>query len=186
VLRLISLLAAWLAALAGPGVVQEQTRLAAPGGATAVRCAARPGPLVQVLYVRPAGRLDRYRSYLPFLGGWAVDADRALFEHHGRHLSFVQGDGCRLDVRRVAVPAGAAASLGATVQALRARGYDRPGRTYLAFVDTDVLACSASRPGYVRIDAGCWFSTVAGGVAAAELLKSYTVSGSARSTSRRP
>jgi len=47
----------------------------------------------------------------------------------------------------------------------------RPDRTYLAFVDADVLACSASRPGYVRIDASCWFSTVAGGVAAAELLK---------------
>ena len=77
-LRLISLLAAWLAAAAGPGAVQEQTRLAAPGGATTVRCAPGPGPRVQVLYVLPAGRPDRYRSYLPFLGGWAVDADRAL------------------------------------------------------------------------------------------------------------
>ena len=169
-LRLISLLAAWLAAAAGPSAVQEQTRLAAPGGATTVRCAAGPGPLVQVLYVLPAGRPDRYRSYLPFLGGWAVDADRALSEHQGRHVTYVQDRRCTLDVQRVTVPARSAASLAATVQALRARGYDRPGRSYLAFVDAEVLACSASRPGYVRIDAGCWFSTVAGGVAAAELL----------------
>ena len=56
------------------------------------------------------------------------------------------------------------------MQALRAQGFDRRGRTYLAFVDAEVLPCSASGPGYVRIDAGCWFSTVAGGIAAAELL----------------
>ena len=169
--RLIALLAAWLAAAAGPADVQERTRQAAPGGATTVRCAAGTGPRVQVLYVLPAGRRDRYRAYLPFVGGWAVDADRALTEHHGRHVTYLQNRRCVLDVRRVPVPARAADGLAATVRALRARGYDRPDRTYLAFVDADVLACSASRPGYVRIDASCWFSTVAGGVAAAELLK---------------
>src|SRR4051812_42432023 len=62
----------------GPSVNQERTRLALPGGVTRVRCDGdgRTGQRLQVLYVRAADRPDRFTSYLPFLGGWAVDADR--------------------------------------------------------------------------------------------------------------
>jgi hypothetical protein len=169
-LQLISALAALLAFAFGPSVTQERTRLATPDGTTTVRCGSG-GQRVQVLYVRAEGRPDRYRTYLPFIGGWAVDADRTLREHGHRGVAFVERPGCVLDVRRVMVPAGADRTLAGSIAAVAARGYDRPGRIYLLFVDAGALPCGAARPGFARVDTGCWFSTVAGAVVAQQLLR---------------
>ncbi|MBA2625179.1 MAG: carboxypeptidase regulatory-like domain-containing protein, partial [Acidimicrobiia bacterium] len=130
----------------------------------------------QVLYARAADVPDRSRRFLPSIRAWAAGAD-AIYDDSAaetggrRRIRFVHDAECALDVDAVELHPGADDDFDATVAALRAAGYDRRDRVYLAFVDATAYCGIASvegddhpdptnanndGPAFARVDAGCW------------------------------
>ena len=137
------------------------------------------GNRVQAVYAYAAGGVDNYDEIAPFIRLWAgvVDAvfnDSAAETGGVRHVRFVTGSGCTLDVAKVALSPAGIASLGGTAAELAAQGFDRPDRKYLVWVDAyrfcglatvkrddrpspDNANNGDGEPGMVaRIDRGCW------------------------------
>jgi hypothetical protein len=142
------------------------------------------GYRVQVLYVYPDNQTSRFNdSLVAKLRVLAAQADqifRASAEETGaaRNLRFFHdaGEPCQLTVADVKIPAGSIGRFDTMITQLRAQGYNRTDRIYLAFTDAtnycgvgtlwnDDRANSAnwnySGPSYSRVDAGCWTGMVA-------------------------
>ncbi len=131
------------------------------------------------MYAYPAAGADNYDEIAPFVRLWAGVVD-AVFNDSGaetggvRHVRFVTGPGCTLDVAKVALSPAGIASLGGTAAELAAQGFDRPDRKYLVWVDAyrfcgvatvelddrpspDNANNGDGNPGMVaRVDRGCW------------------------------
>ena len=139
---------------------------------------------VQVLYVFPDNTTSQFDPTLEqSLRGLAGQADQIFqksAEETGsvRNLRFVQESGvlCQPDVAEVRVSAASIARFDTVIAALKAQGFNRTDRIYLAFTDAfvycgistiwdDDRAYSAnwnySGPSYSRVDAGCWSGKVA-------------------------
>lgn len=137
------------------------------------------GNRVQAVYAYAADGSDHYDEIAPFIRLWAgvVDGvfnDSAAETGGVRHVRFVTGPGCTLDVAKVALSPAGIASLGGTAAELAAQGLDRPDRKYLVWVDAyrfcglatvkpddrpspDNANNGDGEPGMVaRIDRGCW------------------------------
>jgi hypothetical protein len=143
------------------------------------------GKRIQVLYVRGTDTASRFAQYLESFRAWAAGVDDiydASAQETGgsRHVRFVTTADCVVDVQEAEVPSAAMADFGATINALRALGYNRSDRKYMIFADVNVYCGigsfagddrpgtvnrSNSGPSYGRSDSGCW----APGVAAHEL-----------------
>jgi hypothetical protein len=142
------------------------------------------GYRVQVLYVYPDNKSSQFNPGLVMkLRGLAAQADQIFqksAEETGavRNLRFVHepGESCQPSVAEVRIPAGSIAGFDTMIAQLRAQGYNRTDRIYLAFTDAtnycgvgtlwnDDRANSAnwnySGPSYSRVDAGCWTGMVA-------------------------
>lgn len=136
----------------------------------------KSGKRVQVMYVRAANAADSYATWLDRFRqiannvGFLYDAS-AYITGGNRLINYVVTPDCRIDVLKVQIPAGADASLGATVKALSELGYNSPDRKYLIFMESTVYCGIATvvndsqpgpanrsnhRPGYARVDRGCW------------------------------
>ena len=149
--------------------------------ASAARCIGdgTTGNRVQAVYAYPADGVDHHEKIAPFIRLWAgvVDTvfnDSAAETGGVRHVRFVTGRDCTVDVAKVALSPGGIASLGGTAAELAAQGFDRPDRKYLVWVDAYEFCGLATvkpddrpsannanngdgQPGMVaRIDRGCW------------------------------
>jgi hypothetical protein len=141
------------------------------------------GKRVEVVYLRPADKTDRFATVKDALGQYAVRADRQLnasaAETGGsRHWRFVtEADPagsapCVLKITKVDVGSADDDSFDASITALKSRGYNRADRKYLIFGESNVYCgigtvYGDSQPGqananngfyaqYARADAGCW------------------------------
>jgi hypothetical protein len=141
------------------------------------------GKRVEVLYVRPADKADRFASIKDALGQYVVRADRQLNASaaetgDSRHWRFVTDPdpagaaACVLRITKVDVGSADDDSFDASVAALKARGFNQAGRKYLMFTESNVYCGIGSiyrdsQPGqanvnngtypqYARADAGCW------------------------------
>ena len=161
------------------------TSVAPTNGTGAIVCTGDgvTGKRVEVLYVRPADKIDRFDSIKDALGQYVVRADRQLNASaaetgQSRHWRFVTDPDpagsapCVLRIAKVEVGSADDDSFDASVNALKARGYNQAGRKYLMFVESGVYCGIGSlyrdsQPGqsninngtypqYARADAGCW------------------------------
>jgi hypothetical protein len=163
-------------------VVELATATAAAGGrASAVPCTGdgTTGNRVQAVYAYPAEGDDNYHELAPFIRLWAGVVDTAVNDSAAetggvRHVRFVTGPDCTLDVAKVALSPAGIADLGGTAAELAAQGLDRSDRKYLVWVDAyrfcglatvkpddrptpDNANNGDGQPGSVaRIDRGCW------------------------------
>jgi hypothetical protein len=139
------------------------------------------GKRVQVLYVRDAGTASQFSKYLESFRTWSAGVDtiyNASAQETGgeRHVRFVTTADCKVDVREVELPAGGMATFDATINGLKALGYNRTDRKYMIFGDAKVYCGigtfagdtqpgeknrSNGGPGYGRSDSGCWSPSVA-------------------------
>ena len=138
------------------------------------------GNRVQVLYVRPSDVPSRAGAHAT-IRGVASRADRifrdgAAETGGARSIRFVHSADCALSVTEVVVPPAARSSFAATIEAVRAKGYDSTSRKYLMFMDASVLCGvgtvvpddrreAANRnnvgPSYARVDLACWTPDIA-------------------------
>lgn len=138
----------------------------------------RSGPRVQAVYAHAADVPSRYTEVLSLVRQYAADvSDRLNYAAGragaGRLLRFVtSGSPCVLAVDNVTLDRTGDDSFANTVAELRARGYDRPDRKYLVWVDAAVGICGLAhvyqddRPTsdnrnaqgnmFARVDASCW------------------------------
>ncbi len=136
------------------------------------------GDRVQVLYIREASTPGRYADLLPSLRSFVADVDDTFAVSSptsGRRVRWVQDGACVPVLPEVVVADGALtgnAGLGALVPALRAAGYGRADRKYLAFADASTLcgigqmvqdsdptsanANNGAVAQYARVDTACW------------------------------
>lgn len=136
----------------------------------------KSGKRVQVMYVRAQNAADSYNTWLDRFRqiadnvGFLYDAS-AYITGGNRLVNFVVTPDCQIDVLKVQIPEGADANLAATVKALTDLGYNSPDRKYLIFMESTVYCGIATvvndsqpgpenrsnhRPGYARVDRGCW------------------------------
>ncbi len=167
------------------------------------------GDRVQVAYVTQVGGTDRFASVLPALQSYVADVDdvmgvSAAETGGGRRVRWVTDAACVPTVLHVVLPAG---SLGlatdsdggftATINAMKALGYNANDHKYLMFVEANNLcgiaqvyptSAKASNynngyaPMFARVDNSCWTSTYHS-VAAHELMHTL---GSVQSDSGHP
>jgi hypothetical protein len=153
----------------------------ASAAAGSVRCSGdgQSGNRVQAVYAYPAGGADNYGEIAPYIRRWAgvVDTvfnDSAALTGGVRHVRYVTGPDCILDVAKVALSESGVGSLAGTAADLASQGFDRSDRRYLVWVDeyrfcglatvqpddrptADNANNGGSQPGFVgRIDRGCW------------------------------
>lgn len=139
------------------------------------------GYRVQAMYVVEQSRANRYASMASTFKLWAAGVDdvvnrSAALTGGVRHLRYVTepdgAGGCTAKVLNVTVPDGSMSSFGATINAVKALGYDNPARKYMMWTDANVLCGIAttypydtdgqgnpnngSYAQYARTDAGCW------------------------------
>jgi hypothetical protein len=137
------------------------------------------GKRVQAVYAYPASGADHYDAVAPFIRLWAGMVDTVFNDSAAetggiRHVRYVTGSDCAVDVAKVALSPAGIASLGGTAAELAAQGFDRPDRKYLVWVDAYVYCGLATvkpddrpwqsnanngdgQPGMVaRVDRGCW------------------------------
>jgi len=135
------------------------------------------GNRVQVIYAFEQGKPDRYNDLLPLLRSWVADVDDtfALSSRKtggGLRVRWVHAN-CVPDIKREVLPAGAlyGDDINVMIEALDARGYNRPTRKYLVFADATRL-CGIGQmypdsdknsnlndgayPMFARVDSGCW------------------------------
>ncbi|MGH8972051.1 MAG: hypothetical protein ACRD0C_02475 [Acidimicrobiia bacterium] len=104
----------------------------------------RDGNRVQAIYAVPSDRPERYEDTVDDIRRWAAQTDSvfvssAALYGETRHVRFVTDSRCRLVVERVVLSPAADDNFRATVLELAARGYHRPDRRYLVWMDSDVL-----------------------------------------------
>jgi hypothetical protein len=149
------------------------------GGSIACTGDGVSGNRVQAVYAYPADGPDNYDQIAPYVRRWAAMADRAINDSAAetggvRHIRYVTGPDCQVDVARVALTPEGVASLPGTAADLYAQGLNRPDRKYLVWVDAYVYCGMATvkpddRPGQdnanngdgepgmvARVDRGCW------------------------------
>ncbi|MFI5909019.1 ricin-type beta-trefoil lectin domain protein [Dactylosporangium sp. NPDC051541] len=152
-------------------------------GASGVACDGDgvTGKRVQVLYVRDVNTASQFAKYFESFRTWSAGVDtiyNASAQETGgeRHVRFVTTADCKVDVREVELPAGGLATFDATINGLKALGYNRTDRKYMIFGDSKVYCGigtwagdtqagvnnrSNGGPGYGRSDSGCWAASVA-------------------------
>lgn len=134
------------------------------------------GKRVQAVYAVAADRTDRYVGLVETIRQDAKNVD-AIFNSSAaatggvRHVRFVTGTGCAVDVAHVVLSAGGDDSFTNTMNELNAQGFNRTDRKYLVWVDANVYCGIAnvsgddrktasnwnnSGPDYARSDVGCW------------------------------
>jgi len=168
---------------AGVAGTTPGTTVAPTDGSGAVVCDGDgvTGKRIQGLYVVASDKIDRFADVRATLGQAAIRADAqyngsARQNGAARHLRFVTAPdgagGCTLDLRKVVVAPAGDDTFGATVDAVRAQGYNRADRKYMMWVDANVYCGIGSiyidsQPGqananngsysqYGRTDNGCW------------------------------
>jgi hypothetical protein len=141
------------------------------------------GKRVEVLYVVPSDKTDRFDSIRDALGQYVVRADRQLNasaretggSRHWRFVTEADPAGsapCVLKMTKVAISSTADDTFDAMISAVKAQGYNRSDRKYLMFGESNVYCgigtlYGDSQPGqaninngsyaqYARADAGCW------------------------------
>jgi hypothetical protein len=137
------------------------------------------GNRVQAVYAYPTNHTDNYDEIAPFIRLWAGVVDSVVNDSANetggvRHVRFVTGADCAVEVAKVALSPAGAASLSGTAADLAAQGFDRPDRKYLVWVDAYEFCGLATvkpddrpsqdnanngdgQPGMVaRVDRGCW------------------------------
>ena len=136
------------------------------------------GDRVQVLYVREASTPSRYADLLPSLRSFVADVDDTFAVSSptsGRRVRWVQDDACLPVLPEVVVDDGALTGnpgLDRLAAQLRAAGYGRSDRKYLAFADASTLcgigqmvqdseptsanANNGAVAQYARVDTACW------------------------------
>ncbi|MEN3272214.1 MAG: hypothetical protein V7636_975 [Actinomycetota bacterium] len=177
---------------APPGVdasVPQPLRSSEPMFTTAEATGAAPPPCygngtdgkrVQAMYVHPADKADRSSDVIPLIRQWAADVDHVFASSAAevggvRHVRFVTRADCSIDVGSATVSARGDDTIENTIAELTSKGFNRPDRKYLVWMDSTVLCGIASFylddradssnlnngnstvPGTVaRIDSGCW------------------------------
>ncbi|HEX2023564.1 MAG TPA: hypothetical protein VHF00_02600 [Acidimicrobiales bacterium] len=169
--------------------VSQEPRAATAGGGPATAAApgavqcygdGTTGPRVQLVYARAADRADRYATYLATFRQIAVQVDdvfvRSALETGGvRHVRYVTDSSCVVSVANVVLSATGDDNIQNTANELEARGFSRPDRKYLVWMDANVYCGIAeiwpddrptadnynngpsNVPGMVaRVDSGCW------------------------------
>jgi hypothetical protein len=138
------------------------------------------GSRVVAIYAVAEDRPDRFGEIAPLIREWAGAMDDLVAqsasltggERHIRYLTDPTGD---LVVERVVMPPSGDDTFGATISAVKAAGFDDPGRKYLIWTDATIYCGIANiygddRPGqdnanngrypqYGRVDSGCWSSS---------------------------
>lgn len=139
------------------------------------------GYRTQAMYVVEAGATNRYASLKSTMQIWAAGIDdvvnrSAALTGGVRHVRYVtEGSGtCVASVLNVTVPAGSMANFNATINAVRALGYDNPARKYMMWTDTSnkgICGIAVTYPydtdgqnnpnnglyaQYTRTDSPCW------------------------------
>ncbi len=173
------------AELQAQGTGTEPT--AAAGGSVPCYGDGSTGKRVQVIYAVASDQTDRYAGVLDLVRGYADSTDQAFANSAARdggvrHVRWVTGASCLLDVQHVVLSRTGDDSIANTRTELRALGYTRTDRKYLVFADANVY-CGISyvvgdeRPdatnpantgGTVsRVDSACWGGSTS--VAAHEL-----------------
>lgn len=139
------------------------------------------GYRTQAMYVVEAGAANRYASLKSSMQIWAAGIDdvvnrSAALTGGVRHVRYVtDGSGtCVANILNVTVPAGSMANFNATINAVRALGYDNPARKYMMWTDTSNKGiCGIAvtypydtdgqgnpnnglYPQYTRTDSPCW------------------------------
>ena len=137
------------------------------------------GPRVQVVYAVASDRPDRFGSVLGMLRGYAATVDQVFVNSAARdggvrHVRWVTGAGCTLDVAHAVLSAAGDDSLSNTRSELKQLGYNRTDRKYLVFADATVYCGIAnavgdarpdltnpanSGPTFARVDSACWGAT---------------------------
>ena len=140
----------------------------------------KSGPRVHAIYAVAADVPDRYAQVVGSIRTWAQAVEGVVEESalktggaRGiRWLTQASAGGCELVVDHVVMSAAGDDSFANTVSELRTRGYARPDRRYLAWVDASLLCGIGNvaiddQPGtenanngvialYSRVDTGCW------------------------------
>jgi hypothetical protein len=161
------------------------TTTAPTDGTGAIMCSGDgvTGKRVEVLYVVPADKTDRFETIKDALGQYVIRADRQLNasaretggSRHWRFVTEADPAGsapCILKMTKVAIGSTADDSFDAMISAVKAQGYNRSDRKYLMFGESNVYCgigtlYGDSRPEqtnvnngsyaqYARADAGCW------------------------------
>ena len=163
---------AGLGPMPSPVATTPGTTVAPTDGTGAIVCTGDgvTGKRVEVLYVRPADKTDRFDSIKDALGQYVVRADRQLnasaAETGGsRHWRFVTDPdpagaaACVLRITKVDVGSADDDSFDASIAAIKARGYNQAGRKYLMFVESNVYCGIGSlyrdsQPGQANINNG--------------------------------
>lgn len=136
------------------------------------------GSRIQAVYAVPAGTPDRYSSVAPSIARWAAEADQVFVQSAKktggvRHLRYVTDSNCELVIQRVTLTAQGDDTFTNTMAELTARGFNRPDRRYLVWMESTVLCGiagywfddrpgqdnfnNATAPGQIgRVDSGCW------------------------------
>src|SRR5690606_34570456 len=101
------------------------------------------GNRVQALYVVAADQPDRSATVVPQIRQWITDVDSIFSDSSLGYdpdlvVRWVHDSSCTPVVDTVVIPAAADDSFAATIAALDAAGYGRPGQHYLTWVDADV------------------------------------------------
>jgi hypothetical protein len=140
------------------------------------------GKRVEVLYVREAGKADRYNQYVSSFRTWIAGVD-SIFQDSAaktggtRRVRWVTDSSCNVVVRNVQVQPGVLGKFSDTISALRSAGSTRTDRKYLMFAD-DATYCGIAqvngdtRPGpensnnggpplFGRVYNRCWNANVA-------------------------
>ena len=173
------------AELQAQGTGAEPT--AAAGGSVPCYGDGVTGKRVEVIYAVASDQTDRYASVLDLIRGYAGNTDQAFANSAARdggvrHVRWVTGASCLLDVQHVVLSPTGDDTIANTRTELRALGYTSTDRKYLVFADSNVY-CGISyvvgdeRPdatnpantgGTVsRVDSACWGGSAS--VAAHEL-----------------
>lgn len=140
----------------------------------------KSGLRVQAVYAHESGKTNRYSQFATSFPAYAGNVEATYAQSAAqtggvRHVRWVTDTQCNLDVRVVAVPAGALASIATMRDALKAQGLDSPSRKYLVWADAAVYcgigyiykddspqgdgsvnANDGAYAMYARVDNGCW------------------------------
>ncbi len=143
----------------------------------------KSGYRFEVLYVyptdgAPGNRFNTYRDSFPV---WVAEMN-TIFENSAqltgghRQVRLVTDASCRPVVTPVGVTSAALKTFGGTVDALRAKGYNRYDRNYLLFADSRMYCgigtirnddrktqdnYNNTGSAYARVDSGCWGGSTA-------------------------
>ncbi|MFI5841977.1 RICIN domain-containing protein [Catenuloplanes sp. NPDC051500] len=139
-----------------PAAGGNSTTALAGGPFIGFTCDGTAGPRVEVLYVREASMPDRYAAMQPVLQAWLLNADAAWNDaaarhaesRHIRYLTETVNGSCQAVVRNVVVPAGALDTFDASINAVKALGYNAvSNRKYLLITEATVVCGLAQGTG---------------------------------------